>query len=153
MKKPAPKTKPRTRRRSFGRRPLTRTQRDFWTDQGEFLLSYAAELWRISADFDSAVRDSIARGLAYIVHAAFDCNAIAFDFQDFESSNAYIDNRTAAWFRERGYAEWFCAGAAALFNITPPRQLTERQAAIVVEFHGKKKPGRKPKRPQPEAVN
>ena len=149
MKKPAPKTKPRTCRRKL----TTIAGKRFWDNHGERLLAHATQLYEQSADFDTAVRDSIARGLADIVHAAFDCKAIAFDFQDFESSNAYIDNRTAAWFRQLGYAEWFCAGAAALFNTMPPRQLADRQAAMVVSLHGKKKPGQKPKRPQPEAVN
>jgi hypothetical protein len=113
----------RKRRSSYVRRPLSPTEKKRWNTAAEKLLTHARELFDESANFDTAVRDSMATGLAYIVHAAFDCRSIALDFQDFEGMTSFIDNSVAEWFRERGYVEWFAAGAASLFNTTPPRRL------------------------------
>lgn len=124
------KRKPRRRRSAFVHRPLTTAEKSRWNKAADELLEHSRELHELSSHFDTAVRDSMASGLAYIVHAAFDCRSIALDLKDFESMNAFINNSTAEWFRERGYAEWFAAGAAALFNTTPPRRLANRIVVV-----------------------
>jgi hypothetical protein len=135
------KTKRRKRhtRRAFVRRPLSTAEKERWNNAAESMLQHCCEVYELSSGFDTAVRDSVASGLAYLVHAAFDCRAIALDLQDFESVNAFIDNSTAEWFRERGYVEWFAAGAASLFNTTPPRRLADRVVVVVGRRHRNKK--------------
>lgn len=125
-------TKRKTHRKSPYRRPLSRLERKRWNDVADRLLAHCSEIFEMSADFDTAVRDTVAQGLAYLVHSAFDCRAIAHSYKDFETWSSYIDNSTAEWFRARGYVEWFAAGAATLFNTTPPRRLAERAKMIVV---------------------
>lgn len=115
----------RVRRRKGYRRTLSAGEKKRWNNAADKMLTYCREVYELSSGFDTAVRDSVASGLAYLIHAAFDCRSIALDFQDYESMNAFIDNSTAEWFRERGYVEWFCAGSAALFNTTPPRLLAD----------------------------
>lgn len=115
-----------TRIRPRKRRPLSRSQKSKWNASADALLQHASEIWKGADLFDTAVRDTIAEGLAYIVHSAFDCRAIALELRDFESINSFIDNSTAEWFRERGFAEWFCCAAGALFNCSRPRILAER---------------------------
>ncbi len=123
--------KPKHRRRTFKRRPLSTAEKKRWDGAADKMLEHCSEVYHLAGGFDTAVRDSVASGLAYLVHAAFDCRSIAQDFKDYESQNAFIDNSTAEWFRQRGYVEWFSAGAASLFNTTPPRRL-----AFVDELHG-----------------
>lgn len=96
-----------------------------WNKAADELLQKADEMWSLSADLDTAVRDSMAQGLAYIVNCAFDCRALAMEFQDLESWNAFIDNSTAQWFKNRGFVDWFCGAAASLFHTTPPRNLAD----------------------------
>ena len=119
------KSSKRTRRTSKYVRKLTEAKKKRWNEAADKMLTYCREVFELSNGFDTAVRDSVSSGLAYLVHAAFDCRAIALDFKDFESSNVFIDNSTAEWFRERGYVEWFAAGAASLFNTTPRRILRD----------------------------
>jgi len=125
---------PGEKRRSLRRihvRTLSTAEKKRWNNAADKMLSHCREVYELSSGFDTTVRDSVASGLAYLVHAAFDCRSIALDFKDFESSNAFIDNSTAEWFRERGYVEWFSAGAASLFNTTPPRRLADRSPFVV----------------------
>ena len=126
------KTKKNPVRRGF-RFTMSAAEKKRWNDAAQKLLTHCREVYELSAGFDTAVRDSVASGLAYLVHAAFDCRAIAHEFEDLESWSAFIDNSTAEWFRERGYVEWFAAGAASLFNTTPPRQLADRNPFVVVK--------------------
>ena len=93
--------------------------------QADRYLKQVSEIFKDSANLDTAVRDSISTGLASIVHAAHDCLAWAF-----------IESSTAEWFRTRGFAEWFCAGAANLFCTSRPRILSE---CIVFPKRAKKK--------------
>lgn len=118
------------RRRSPRNRRIGAAEKKRWNAAADKLLAHCRDVYKLSAGLDTAVRDSVASGLAYLVHAAFDCRCIAMDFKDFESGNAFIDNSTAEWFRERGYVEWFSAGAASLFNTTPPRNLVDRMVAV-----------------------
>ena len=115
----------------FVHRPMSTSEKKRLNAAAEKMLSHARDVYELSRGFDTAVRDSVASGLAYLVHAAFDCRSIALDFKDFESDNAFTDNSTAEWFRERGYVEWFSAGAASLFNTTPPRRLADRNPFVV----------------------
>jgi len=115
---------------------MTANQKNAWNAKADALLEHCRDVWRDAAGLDTAVRDSIAHGLASLVHAAFDCRAIAIEFRDTESWIAFIRSSTAQWFRDRGFVEWFCAGAATLFMTSPPRCLSD---LIVV----RKKPRRR----------
>jgi hypothetical protein len=126
-------TKRKTHRGNAFVRTMSTAEKKRWNDAAEKLLNHCREVYELSSGFDTAVRDSVASGLAYLVHAAFDCRSIALDFKDFESGNAFIDNSTAEWFRERGYVEWFSAGAASLFNTTPPRTLADCNPFVVIK--------------------
>lgn len=115
--------KTKRRRRGATHRPLSIRERKRWNEHAEAMLELAMQIHERSRDFDTAVRDSISTGLAYIVHAAFDCRSIALGLPDIESIFSYVDSSTAEWFRQRGYVEWFSAGAAQLFHTTPPRHI------------------------------
>jgi hypothetical protein len=127
------------RRQSFTKRPLSAAEKKRWNDAADKMLTYCRDAWELSSGFDTAVRDSVATGIAYLVHAAFDCRSIALDFKDFESWISFIDNSTAEWFRERGFVEWFSAGAASLFSTQPPRRLAERPIVSISRKSGKVK--------------
>src|ERR1700723_2213639 len=81
---------------------------------GKYLLATAEEIWKQSDNLDTAVRDNISQGLAYIVSAGNDCVASNLNFTT-EQWMSFIDNATANWFRNRGFAEWFCIAAATHF--------------------------------------
>lgn len=82
------------------------------------MLDQAQALFEQSADLDTAVRDVVHEGLAYIVHSAYDTQAIAKCVSDFDSA-AYIQQKTYEWFRSHEFVEWFCVGASTLFSTTP----------------------------------
>jgi len=82
------------------------------------MLQQAESLLQQSSDLDTAVRDTVADGLARIVFSAYDTRAVAECVSDFDSG-PYIQAKTYEWFRERGFVEWFCAGASVLFRTTP----------------------------------
>jgi hypothetical protein len=86
-------------------------------------LEHAEALW-VKADFDTAVRDDVAVGLAYIIRAAFDCQALDYNLQGLEFS-LYIEQKTAEWFRKREFSEWFCLAAASGFNTSRPRSIDD----------------------------
>ncbi len=85
---------------------------------GQSLLDQAQSAFELSADLDTAVRDDIAEGLAFIVYAAYDTIAIAECVSDFDSVS-FIQQKTYEWFRSREFVEWFCVGASTLFKTTP----------------------------------
>jgi|HubBroStandDraft_3_1064219.scaffolds.fasta_scaffold332843_1 hypothetical protein len=96
-------------------------------DTAAYLLNTAEEI-RKRADaacLDTAVRDEIAEGLAYIVRAGNDCRACNLNLET-DQWLSFIDRATEDWFRARGYAEWFCFGAASGFNTSRPRTLDDR---------------------------
>ena len=62
--------------------------------------------------------------LARIVQAGNDCVASNLELTT-DQWMSFIDNATADWFRSRGYAEWFCLGAASGFNKSRPQSLDE----------------------------
>jgi hypothetical protein len=108
------------------------------TDLSRRLLQQADEIWRSVSGLDTAVRDSVADGLAYIVNAAYD--TASFNerfFPDTESWLAWIEQSTAKWFRDRGFAEWYCAGAANLFHHSRPR--IKAEAPFIIRRHRRKK--------------
>lgn len=98
-------------------------------DLGKWLLDTAEEIHRKSQILDTGVRDSVSEGLAYIVQAGNDCVASNLDLTT-EQWMSFIDNATADWFRIRGYAEWFCIGAACQFRKSRPRILTEMTVKV-----------------------
>ena len=101
------------------------TRNATYAKRSQRLLQMADEMWRLADDFDTAVRDDVSTGLAYIVHSAYDCEAQNLKNPSTESWMAYIDNATAEWFRHRGFAEWYCLAAASLFHTSRPRILAE----------------------------
>jgi hypothetical protein len=99
-------------------------------DCGRTLLEHAEEIWRKAAGLDTAVRDEIAEGVARIVRAGYDCLATNIPYHTTDEWMAYIDHATAEWFRERGFAEWFCIAASQGFNSSRPRILSERMVTV-----------------------
>jgi hypothetical protein len=103
------------RRRQYNRKP----RRDqSLADLSAKMLDRAQHLFDESADLDTAVRDVVYEGLAYIVYAAFDTRAVAECVSDFDCG-PYIQQHTYQWFRDHEFVEWFCAGASTLFKTTP----------------------------------
>lgn len=78
-------------------------------------LDAAGEIFEASADLDTVVRDSVATGLAYIVHAAYDSQACSVNL-DSGTDREFIAKKVEEWFTSRGFADWFARGAAVLFN-------------------------------------
>jgi hypothetical protein len=95
-------------------------------DCGRSLLEHAEELWHKADGLDTAVRDEVAEGIARIVRAGYDCLATNIPYHTTDEWMAYIDHATAEWFRDRGFAEWFCIAASRGFNSSRPRILAER---------------------------
>lgn len=77
-------------------------------------LELADEIFDSSGGLDTVVRDSVAEGLAYIVHAAYDSQACSVGLED--EHHEFVEKKTAEWFTSRGCADWFSQGAAVLFN-------------------------------------
>ena len=102
-----------------------------WLDRyADETLKACDETWKRAAGLDTAVSDSVAQGLAFLVHSAYDSlstsKAIGYGSDDYAASIAYIAGATAQWFRDRGFAEWFCLAAGSLFNTSRPRIKAER---------------------------
>jgi hypothetical protein len=95
----------------------------------EATLAACAEQWESASGLDTAIRDDVAQGLAYLVYSAYDsisCSrGIGFGADDYVASYAFISGSTAEWFRQRGFAEWFCRAAGCLFNNQRPRIKSE----------------------------
>lgn len=109
------KLKSRARRSVMQRRPKFNKTMD---DLGNAILAQAQELFEKSNSLDTAVREVVHDGLAYIVHAAYDTIACANCISDVDFG-PYIQAKTYEWFREHGFVEWFCVGASTLFQTTP----------------------------------
>lgn len=108
----------RRRRRAYYRavaRKEDRQQKEKMQRQATRLLRCASDLLCKTAALDTACRDRIADGLARLVYVAYDCEALARNVAT-EEFISYIEHKTYAWFRQRGFAEWFCRGAACQFN-------------------------------------
>jgi hypothetical protein len=84
------------------------------------MLDQAEKIFQQSASLDTAVRDVVSEGLARLVYAAYDTRGCAQLISDFDFRD-YIEEQTYKWFRDHGYVEWFCRGAAVLFR-TSERQ-------------------------------
>lgn len=115
-------------------------------DRGKALLDLAYELWQKADSLDTAVRDEIAEGVARIVRAGYDCLASNIPYHTTDEWMAYVDHATAEWFRDRGFAEWFCIAAARGFNSSRPRILSER----IIRVSGKRKRRRPRRIPLPQ---
>ena len=116
------------------RRELSPAQRKRWNAEADALLQHAQAIFDMSANWDTAVRDSVSEGLAFIVNAAYDCRAAGMDFANTQEWMVFIESATAQWFRDRGFVEWFCVAAASGFRTTPPRHLSN-----AFEWVGQKK--------------
>lgn len=108
-------------------------------------LQMCSDAWERAEGLDTAVRDTVADGLAYLVESAYD--SIAFS-RDLGAKNdggaalhAFISGGVSQWFRDRGFAEWYCIGAGSLFRTQRPRILADRS---VFRIH--RKSGRPRKR-------
>ena len=88
------------------------------------LLQTADRVFALSDNLDTAVRDTIADGLARLVNSAYDCQAMNLNL-DGDAFLAFISSSTAEWFRSRGFAEWYCLGAGSLFHTSRPRIRSE----------------------------
>lgn len=91
-------------------------------DRGNQLLRLAQVTWDAAEGLDTAVRDEIAQGVAFIVRAGYDCLASNLDVS-VDSRMRYIDHSTEEWFRAREFAEWFCIAAARGFDSSRPRNV------------------------------
>lgn len=85
------------------------------------LLETAERLFKDSGTLDTAVRDTLADGLARLVYVAYDCaaaNGARIDgaADDDDGFDAYREWSTEKWFRDRGFADWYAKGAASLFH-------------------------------------
>ena len=87
------------------RRPVSRAERRRWNAAADKLLERTEEMFELSGDFDTAVRDSVSTGLAYIVNAAYDCRACGMDFSNTEKWLTFIESATGEWFRKHGFVE------------------------------------------------
>jgi hypothetical protein len=102
------------------------------------ILSDCGRIFHASADLDTAVRDTVAEGLAHLVYSAYDSRACSLGLES-EEFSSFIANSTAEWFRFRDYSEWFCLGAGQLFNSSRPRIKAEMDRMIVIRKSGKRK--------------
>lgn len=86
------------------------------------LLDSAERLWERGATLDTAVRDTLADGVARLVYVAYDCQAVNGVTSVTESAgpedafDAHREWATEKWFRDRGFADWYAKGAATLFH-------------------------------------
>jgi hypothetical protein len=94
------------------------------------MLKVCETMFQACGGLDTAVRDDVSTGLAYLVHSAYDTMASVMDISDTTAWMAFIDNATAEWFRQRGFAEWYCLAAASLFHTSRPRTLAEISSTI-----------------------
>jgi hypothetical protein len=78
-------------------------------------LDMAGEIFESSGGLDTCVRDSVATGLAYIVHAAYDSQSCSVNL-DNGIDREFIAKKVEEWFTSRGCADWFAHGAAVLFD-------------------------------------
>ena len=99
------------------------------------MLGHAEAVYEEASGLDTAVRDSVAEGLAAIVFAAYDCRAIAKNLQG-DEWHSFCAGATAEWFRKRGFVEWFCQAAACGFRADPPRSL---EHTVVFRSPGKRR--------------
>jgi hypothetical protein len=78
-------------------------------------LDLAGEIFESSGGLDTCVRDSVATGLAYIVHAAYDSQACSVNM-DMGTDREFIAKKVEEWFTSRGFVDWFAHGASVLFD-------------------------------------
>jgi len=88
----------------------------------DITLQACTEIFDAADRLDTAVRATVSTGLAYLLHSAYDSQAVNLGLEGLAFS-AFPDSCTAEWFRNRGFAEWFCIGAGNLFHSSPPRVL------------------------------
>ena len=104
-------------------------------------LEHADALWIAADGFDTAVRDDVAQGIAFIVRAAYDCQALDAGLQGLAFVN-FINQNTAEWFRRREFSEWFCIAAACRFKSSRPRELKDWRFEERKTKRSKTTPGR-----------
>jgi hypothetical protein len=123
------KRKPRNMRRISGRRRFVFSKRLQAT--ADFLFKSANDLLEKCGSLDTAMRDTLADGLARIVYVAYDTEASNQRTSgDYEQQARQIEENVSSWFRARGFAEWYCLGAAHCFSRVPPRTRAEMDALL-----------------------
>ncbi len=115
-------------RRITNRRPSPQANKRY-NDLADRTLAKCEQIWEDAGYLDTAVRDTIADGIAYLLYSAYDCRAVALGLKD-EEFVAYPGSCVAAWFRQRGFAEWYCLAAANLFRTSRPRVKAENLIVI-----------------------
>lgn len=119
----------RTRAIPITRRKISPSYVKLMNGIADDILAKCQEMFDQGAGLDTAVRDTMASGLAYLLHVAYDCRACALGIEN-EEFATYIDGCVAAWLREREYTEWFCIAASRLFSTSDPRRLVREGMAV-----------------------
>ncbi len=122
------KTVRRRRRAITMRKPSASYVRQM-NEIADSILAQCQTMYEQSADLDTAVRDTMASGLAYLLNAAYDCRAGALGIEG-EDFCTYINAGVAQWFRDHEYTEWFCVAASRLFSTSDPRRLAREQMIV-----------------------
>jgi hypothetical protein len=121
MKKITAVKNPRSRKRGFTRRVRRpRMYKNYYGKIATELLRQASAAFEACAGLDTAVRDSVSQGLAYLVEAAYDSEAVARGLEG-DAFDSFRRQATAEWFRQREYVEWFCEAASVCFITSKPR--------------------------------
>jgi hypothetical protein len=106
-------------------------------------LERCAAMWDAAEGLDTAVRDNVAQGLAYLVWSAYDSvsvsKALGYACDDYGASVSFVAGATAKWFRDRGFAEWFCIAAGELFHNQRPRLKSELKFKVIRAAGNRKK--------------
>lgn len=124
-----------TRRRKSTRRPYRfRYSRMIERAQAD-LFRLANDILKVCGGLDTAMRDISHDGLAHIVYVAYDTASQNVNWESsgdkrYEDQQLWIEAKTADWFRERGFVEWYCLGAAHCFSRVPPRTRADIEARI-----------------------
>lgn len=84
----------------------------------EKMLRIAEEMFEDAGGLDTFVRDVVADGLARIVYCAYDTRACGLGNLNTEEFHVYVAANTHEWFKSHGFVDWYCSGAATLFQTT-----------------------------------
>ena len=111
----------------------------------EEILADCDRIFEAADTLDTAVREDVSTGLAYLLYSAYDSQACSLGLEG-EAFCSFSANATAEWFRQRGFAEWFCIGAGTLFNASRPRIKADFDRVIVRRRRLDRKKKKKPEK-------
>ncbi len=115
----AKKVTRRRRLRAVTRPPMSKAWREKMEQRAEWILNQCDVMWDSIKDLDTAVRDTGAEGIPYLLWCAYDCEALAMTLAP-EEFQIHAEKKIFDWFNERGFAVWFSLGAGSLFRKTRP---------------------------------